>query len=271
MGGCRDARSGLPAGAELDDGRRQRRGRRRAGRGCDRVRRRGEPRRRDVVQPRARRDRSRGRCRARATTRRTHDDVGARRFVRRDVPRRPSRQRGSLSRRVRAHDQLRRVQGRAARRTCTVGGRDVRAGRDPARGPDRAHRGRRRRGRDHGEGVPRYRDGGGEARAVAGGGGDHPARARATPHPRGGDPRRRAAARGGDRRARSRIRRSRSRSSCATRSRPRSRPRSASGSPSSRSPIDACFAFSVDDMAMGFRMAAIVQFLAEDPARIRAY
>jgi hypothetical protein len=31
------------------------------------------------------------------------------------------------------------------------------------------------------------------------------------------------------------------------------------------------FAFSVDDMAMGFRVAAIVQFLAEDPARIRAY
>jgi D-amino peptidase len=31
------------------------------------------------------------------------------------------------------------------------------------------------------------------------------------------------------------------------------------------------FAFTVDDMAMGFRMAAIVQFLAEDPARVRAY
>jgi D-amino peptidase len=31
------------------------------------------------------------------------------------------------------------------------------------------------------------------------------------------------------------------------------------------------FAFSTDEMAMGFRMAAIVQFLADDPTRVRAY
>ena len=34
---------------------------------------------------------------------------------------------------------------------------------------------------------------------------------------------------------------------------------------------DRVFSFSVDDMAMGFRMAAIVQFLAADPAAIRNY
>jgi D-amino peptidase len=34
---------------------------------------------------------------------------------------------------------------------------------------------------------------------------------------------------------------------------------------------DRIFAYSVDDMALGFRMAAIVQFLAEDPTAIRAY
>jgi D-amino peptidase len=34
---------------------------------------------------------------------------------------------------------------------------------------------------------------------------------------------------------------------------------------------DRTFAFEVDDMAMGFRMAAIVQFLATDPAAIRGY